>query len=476
MFRPILSIKLKIILTFAAAFVVFVGILATMGYIMLLLEERVVILEEVSRLEEKVQDLRRCEKNLFLYDAEDCRNRVFTLIEKVERILKSNKDDFERAFSPADLRTFSKNLDGYRLAMSQYPATPPEVAEASEARLKAAQDTIRSIGAQLLKYAESIADQKRNSIQSSIDVVNKLQLAEALLVGVGLFAFGGLVLGKVVNPLRSLQDHAYRIGNGDFREMESPSQEVEIGEVYKAFKRMTRDLRKRQEDLLRSRHLASLGTLLAGVAHELNNPLSNIRSTCQILVEDDAVDENLRRESLLAVIEEVDKAGIIVKDLLELSRAKESRKEIYNLKNLVNRALSLLHGRISAEIEIAVDIPEDLSVFVDSQGVLQALLNVISNAVDAIDGDGTVTIKAGNAVNGKVRVTVTDTGSGMGQEEIDRAFDPFFTTKDVGEGTGLGLFITHGIMERNGGRIGLRSTPGVGTTCVLTLPVKEEIV
>ncbi len=475
MSRPILSIKLKIVLTFAVAFVVIVGLLATTGYLMRLLETRVVILEEVSRLEEKVQDLRRCEKNLFLYRDKDCGQRTLSSIKDLQRILAANKEDFERIFSREKILTFSRQLQHYERAMSEYLNTHVQGGAVSESKLEAEQTRIRDSGTQLLMYAESFARQKRRNIRKSIQTVNRLQLAQGMFVGVGLLLFGGLILGKVVHPLKLLQDHAYRIGKGDFREIDPAPQEHEIGDVYKAFNRMARDLRKRETDLLRSRHLASLGTLLAGVAHELNNPLSNIRSTCQILIEDMGnLDEEFQRKSQTAIIEEVDKAGVIVRDLLELSRGKETIQESCNAKNLVQRTLSLLHGQIPPEVEILVNISEDQSILVDRQAIIQALMNVISNAVEAIEGKGRMVIEAQNVVDGQVDLVITDTGIGMEEDELNRAFDPFFSTKDVGKGTGLGLFITHQIMERINGRILLQSIPGKGTTVVLRIPVEEK--
>ncbi len=470
-----LSIKLKIILTFVGAFVVIIGLLGTTGYLMQLLETRVVILEEVSRLEERVQDLRRCEKNLFLYRDADCGRRALSLIEGIRGILASNQDDFETAFTRKRIQGFERQLKSYEQALSEY--IPSEAAKAGigTPKNKEDQNRIREIGAQLLVFVESIAQQKRRNIRKSIRLVNRLQLAEALLVSVGLLIFGGLVLAKVVHPLKLLQDHAYRIGKGDFSQIESPPQELEIAEVYNAFNRMTRDLKKREEDLLQSRHLASLGTLLAGVAHELNNPLSNIRSTCQILIEDDGnLDDEFIKASRVSIIEETDKAATIVRDLLELSRGKEAAKTVFSVQDLVKRALSLLHGKIQPEIELTVNVDKDLMAYADEQAILQALVNIISNAVDAIHGDGSIIIQAKAERDGMVDIAISDSGDGILQENVTRIFDPFFSTKDVGKGTGLGLFITHQIMRKNNGRITAQSVPGEGATFVLTMPTGER--
>jgi signal transduction histidine kinase len=475
MSHSILSIKLKIILTFVGAFVVIIGLLVMTVYLMQLLETRVVILEEVSRLEEKVQDLRRCEKNLFLYGDEECGRRTLSLIKDIRGILDSNRRAFERAFTPDRIETFETDLGSYEPALSDYLTYHAHGGVVDASKPEPKQAWIRDIGARLLTFAESVAQQKRGNIRKSIRLVHQLQLAEAFFVCFGLIIFTGLILGKVVHPLGVLQDHAYRIGKGDFSEIESPPQELEIAEVYKAFNRMTRGLKKREDDLLQSRHLASLGTLLAGVAHELNNPLSNIRSTCQILMEDDgSLDEEFKRTSRLTIIQEVDKAATIVRDLLELSRGKESAKSLCSMKALVNRSLSLLHGKVPPEIELVVDVDENLSVFVDEQAMLQALVNVVSNAVDAIKDEGKIVIEAQVVEEGMADLVISDSGEGISQEDLKRIFDPFFSTKDVGKGTGLGLFITHQLMKKNNGRIQAKSVPGEGTTLALSMPTKER--
>jgi signal transduction histidine kinase len=475
MSQPILSIKLKIVLTFVVAFVVIVGLLITSAYLMRLLQRRVVILEEVSRLEEKVQDLRRCEKNLFLYHDEDCGQRVLSALKDTRRILDANKREFERIFSLEKIDAFSRRLKEYEQAMSAYLKTLVDVGVSVSKDSTGERKKIRDIGARLLAYAESIARQKRHNIRKTISVVNRIQLIQALLAGVGLLIFGGLVLGRVINPLKSLQEHTERIGKGDFREIEAHPQEHEIAEVYKALNRMARDLKKREQDLLRSRHLASLGTLLAGVAHELNNPLSNIRSTCEILLEDTgSVDEEFRRQSLETIIAQVDKAGNIVRDLLELGRGKEFLKEPINLKNLIERTLSLLHGQISPEVEVSVKIAPHETIFADKQTIQQGLMNIITNAVEAIEGEGRIVIEARHEVEGMVDIKILDTGTGIAEEIRNKIFDPFFGTKELGQGTGLGLFITHNIVEKHGGRIFVQSVPGEGTTFVLRMPAKEK--
>jgi signal transduction histidine kinase len=237
---------------------------------------------------------------------------------------------------------------------------------------------------------------------------------------------------------------------------------------------MAEQLRTREEQLVQSKKLASLGTMLAGVAHEVNNPLSNISSSCEILLEElDDGDKDWQKSLLRKVLDQVDKARGIVLNLLEFSRNREFCKERFNLKQIFERTLSLLHGHVPASVRVVTEIDDDLMIFADKQRMQQAFMNLVSNAVQAIDGEGEVRIRAHRRRDGVVTVVIRDTGRGILEENQARIFDPFFTTKDVGKGTGLGLFITHDIILRHGGNITVKSVPGKGTTFTIRIPSEE---
>jgi signal transduction histidine kinase len=144
------------------------------------------------------------------------------------------------------------------------------------------------------------------------------------------------------------------------------------------------------------------------------------------------------------------------------------------VKALVKRALSLLHGKIQPEIELTVNIDDNSTAYADEQAILQVLVNIISNSVDAIKGEGSITLEAKVEEDGMVDIVISDSGEGISQEDLTRIFDPFFSTKDVGKGTGLGLFVTHQIMSKNNGRVMAHSVPGEGATFVLRMPTEER--
>jgi signal transduction histidine kinase len=244
--------------------------------------------------------------------------------------------------------------------------------------------------------------------------------------------------------------------------------------------------------------LASLGTLLSGVAHELNNPLSNISTSCQILSEEmDELDPEYRRELLSQIDDQADRAKNIVRSLLEFSRTKEFKREDLSLENLVLETIRFVKGQIPPKVEIVTDIPADISIFADKQRMQQVFLNLVKNAIQAVEEEGRIEISARKTSQGKlenyesylseecanmlpslgdseaVYVKITDTGIGIPQEIIGKIFDPFFTTKDVGKGSGLGLSIVHEIIEEHGGCIGAHSEVDRGTTFLIRLPVPQ---
>lgn len=261
------------------------------------------------------------------------------------------------------------------------------------------------------------------------------------------------------------------IANGEFSFIPVVSRDRELMSLSKAFNTMLVELELRQMHLVQTEKLASLGTLLFGVAHELNNPLSNISTSCQILKEEiDEADIGYKKELLSQIESETDRAKDILRSLLDYSRSGE--KETINLKKMVAESIRFIGGDAPAKVGIDLNIPEDLSLFADKQKLQQVFLNLIKNAMEAIEGEGKISISA-RKVKDTVEIKVSDTGEGMEPEMPSKIFDPFFTTKIAKKGYGLGLFVAHNIISEHGGTIDVESSPGHGTTFLIKLSVKE---
>ncbi|KPK34414.1 MAG: hypothetical protein AMK70_07460 [Nitrospira bacterium SG8_35_1] len=338
------------------------------------------------------------------------------------------------------------------------------------------ENAIRTIGKKLTDIAEQSSISKRQKIKKLLSTTG-LVLFFSVLLFIFLCIFFATLLGRdIVKSFKTLEDHTKRISRGDFMLAPVGVKDEEIRSLLEAFNRMTRELRMHQRQLVQSEKLASLGTLLSGVAHELNNPLSNVSSSVQILAEDlEELDENFKKELITQILEQSDRARDIVRTLLEFSRISEFAWQELPLKTLVEKTITLIRGQAPSNVEINLDIPADLKITVDKQRMQQVFLNLIKNAIDVIGENGKIWISCReiskkNKGRREVEILIEDNGPGIPAEIRDKIFDPFFTTKDVGHGSGLGLFIVHDIVEMHGGSIRVESRLGQGTTFIIWLP------
>jgi len=234
--------------------------------------------------------------------------------------------------------------------------------------------------------------------------------------------------------------------------------------------------RRLQEELNHSSRLASIGELAAGVAHEINNPLTGILGFSQRLLRKSA-DEEVSRD-LEMIHNEALRAAKVVENLLTFARRREPTKEYSDINDIVQKALELRAYELkTSNIEVVTDLAPSLpKTIADFQQIQEVFLNIILNAEQAMTeakGGGKLIIKT-QEINGYIRVSLTDDGPGIPAENLDRLFNPFFTTRGERGGTGLGLSVCHGIVTGHGGRIYARSKLGKGATFIVELPVITE--
>jgi signal transduction histidine kinase len=237
----------------------------------------------------------------------------------------------------------------------------------------------------------------------------------------------------------------------------------------------TRDLKEAHELLLRSQKLAALTTLSAGVAHEINNPLTGVLGITQVLLDEARGDPKRAKE--VALLEHVEKAGLrmksIVKRILSLSEPRtHADLSPVRINALLDATVHLLEREITAaQIEIARDFMADPPPILGEYTQLQqAFLQVLGNAITAMSLGGGITLRTWVGADGRVRCSVADQGRGIPKEALRRIFEPFYTTKDASEGEGLGLAIVHRIVENHHGTIEVASEVGRGTIVTIALP------
>jgi two-component system NtrC family sensor kinase len=267
--------------------------------------------------------------------------------------------------------------------------------------------------------------------------------------------------------------------------LELYSSKRQMADAKRKLERAHAELQATQAQLVQSAKMASLGELVAGIAHEINNPLafalSHLDTALRTLV---PIEASLRPESveparphwekLKSRLGEMNLGLTRIRDLVvklrTFSRLDGDERGVANIRECVESVVTILGHRLRDQVKLEQHFGEPPSIECYPGLLNQAIMNLVANSIDAIEGQGTVRISAG-AVEGRYVITVTDTGSGIPAAIRHRIFEPFFTTKGVGSGTGLGLSITYSIVEKHGGTLNVDCPPGGGTTMTMSLPL-----
>jgi signal transduction histidine kinase len=480
------SLRRKIVFAYGAIAALVVALSAFSVIEMRLLEAQIASGERIGQFLGIALELRRFEKNYFLYRQSVDLDETHAYVAQARRLLTEHAGDFV-AFETTD-----RNIDTLRAALDTYDAlVAPSAPGTADPLLEA---RIRQAGKQIVTIAENWARAERALLQGQLERHRFWLLGAIVAVAAAVLLVGQLLAWRVARPLRRLERDMAAVAAGRLTRLDLHADDREIASLTVAFNRVLRELDLRQGQLVRSEKLAALGTLLSGVAHELNNPLSNISTSCEILKEEAKVGAGrtaFEQEMLDQIDAETWRARRIVRSLLDYARDRSFRREPVALDALVEESLRLVKARIPAQVAVAVAIPPGLTLAGDKQRLQQALFNLIGNAIDALEGAGRLSIAARRAAaplppdapdvlvcgprpgDGPViEIEVQDDGAGIPADVLPRIFDPFFTTKEVGHGLGLGLFIVFEIVEEHGGCIAVQSAPGRGTTFLLRFPEK----
>jgi two-component system, NtrC family, sensor kinase len=338
----------------------------------------------------------------------------------------------------------------------------------------AVEASVRDLGRRITAIAERLSAVEGRNIQ---DMLRSGRGALILLVV--LFLLGTAVVARVVlltaiRPLKELEDQMQRIAAGRYQLLPAGSGDDEISSMSAAFNRMIREVFEHRQEKIQSERLAALGTALAGIAHEINNPLSNISTSAEILREQNQrADPGERGELIDQIISQTDRATDIIRAVLDFTREPRLERRSTNLASAIRGSLILVSHEMPPQVSVRIDVAPALEVLADKTRLEQAFINLLTNAIDALRAGGRerrIAVSALPSGDAEVEIVFRDTGAGIPRHLVDRIFDPFFTTKDVGEGAGLGLYLTHQIVEQLGGAIRVESTVGEGTAFFIRLP------
>jgi two-component system NtrC family sensor kinase len=300
---------------------------------------------------------------------------------------------------------------------------------------------------------------------------------------------GYVIANKMSRPVQQLIEASNQVSQGNLSPEIGPISKSEIGLLQKTFREMLtslqeRDKRQKVESetrLLQSEKQASVGKLAGGVAHEINNPLTGIVTFTHMLLRRNDIPEEVRAD-LETIGQETERVRKIVKGLLDFSRQTELDRELTDVNRLVRQAITLVENQALIKgVNLTFEPGDGLPMITLDRNQMQSvLLNIIINALDATDPGGSITLTTNIGISTShpgqqgIEILCTDTGCGIPPENLNKLFDPFFTTKDVGHGTGLGLSVSYGIVERHGGTIWVQSKVGKGTTFKVWLPTEEQ--
>jgi two-component system NtrC family sensor kinase len=315
------------------------------------------------------------------------------------------------------------------------------------------------------------------------DLRNKTIGLFAALIGLGMifgFAMTYWFSRWLIRPVRDLAEGMDRVARGDLSYKVRIYSSDELGTLARAFNLMVKDIQERDirlremtaEKLSHVEKQISIGRVAAGVAHEINNPLTSVLSL-SILVLRSLPEGDRRREDLEIVVEETTRCRDIVRNLLDFARERPTAMRVFDLHQVIRDTLVLTSkyegmDRIRTRTELAA---EPLHVLGDPKQIQQVLTNLITNAGEAIGEKGEIVLSTDDDSSGGFVVTrIRDNGKGIPKENLHRIFEPFFTTKGTGKGTGLGLSVTLGIVRKHSGSIDIESTEGQGTTVTILLP------
>lgn len=387
----------------------------------------------------------------------------------------------------ADLNRLFQEFDN---AKSRLPNHPPDVRERSLGNyhyycaagrfvsLKPAD----SLGYLLLSSSEPM----RLALADTKSVILSVGLVAILLSLVVVW----VVVRKITGPLEELRDSAEAVGQGDFSRRVVVRSQDECGQLAQVFNQMTENLKQSREQLqltvdtlrttqaqlIQSEKLSGIGEFVAGVAHELNNPLTSVLGFSELLAADNL--DPRHKRYLDRVQKSAERCQKIVQALLSFARRHKPERKAVCVNSLIEAALEILSYQLrTSNIQVTTQLDPRLPLaMVDPHQIQQVFLNLINNARQAIEAHlPKGWIKITSSANGQVvRVTVQDSGPGITPENLSKIFDPFFTTKEIGKGTGLGLSLCYGIIREHGGTILPRSQPGEGATFIIELPITHE--
>ena len=423
--------------------------------------------ESFGDLTSDILEMRRFEKNVFLYYDQESLKEVLNYLDLTEKSVEALSEDIIRIIGINRYSGFKNNLTAYRENMNHLRSGASVLSDVDQERM-------RTEGKAMVDFANELSNIKRTKIHKTIYRVSMLPFAFLGIFAVLMVMVITLISRRLLHPLRALQKKTIQVGSGDFTPISfKDNYDDEISGLIRAFNRMSTELETNQEDLLQARKMAALGTFTAGIAHELNNPINNISLTAEAFLDEYAGKLDPEADEMIQdLISQVERANDIVRNLLDFSRTLESSFSTLNIGDVIQSSIRLIKNQIRiAGIHLDIRIPLDLpEIKGNARSLQQVFLNLLINAQHAMPDGGRITITASFDPPDSIRIDISDTGQGIERDSMEHIFEPFYTTKGIGKGVGLGLSVTYSLIKNHGGHIKVESEPGAGTTFSIFIP------
>ncbi len=463
--RPKFGIRTRLILSFLLIFGFAATINIWMIYTLSVLQEKTHFLEVADSYMNEIQQARRFEKNYLLYGTN--LGDAIEHVHKAQHLLEINEPMVSKIVSRDNFKTIVTRTSEYDGLLRRIGEGPDEKSRG------VIENRLREHGSEMSSFAGSFARQEKESVDRTFSLIRRIPYIFIGILSVMMISIGFLLTRPLLNALSRFMIYTDRIGKGDFTHI-IPQRKYrdEFTQLAHAFNHMIDELESRHQILVESHKIRAIGSLVAGVAHELNNPLNNVMLTASTLMEDFAdFDEEEKMEMLEETIGEAERAQRIVRNLLDFAREGEVGLEPLDLSDVLHRSGRLVANQMKiSKVCLQMDIPELLPpIHGDGQLLCQVFVNLLLNALDALPQKGKILVSADTQKEkGFIKVNVSDNGPGIPEHTRQRIFEPFFTTKS--KGTGLGLSVSQGIIRKHGGYLRVESEVGSGTTFSVLLP------
>ena len=457
--RPSISIRTRLIVAFLLIFALCATIVLWSMFTIAEVMDKIHFLETSDNYKAEIQEARRYEKNYLLYgtNLEDAKIHV----KNAERILLENSETIQKILGFEDFNNMNAHLNDYNQLLTRLG----KVKEGSEKKI--IENALRDHGAEMVERALDFERIERDSVEEMLALARRIPFIFLILLFLSIIFIVSFLARQLLGTLARFMRYTERIGNGDFSPI-APQRKYrdEFSQLRMAFNKMIKEIDRREKIMVESHKLRAVGTLVAGVAHELNNPLNNTMLTAALLKEDyTTLKDDQKLEMVQDIINETERSQKVVRNLLDFAREGELKLITLNLNKIVEDAIELVANQLRiSQIELEKYLSPNLSsIYSDAQMLHQVIINLILNAVEVLPKKGKIQINTFKSrEEDYVVVEIKDNGPGIPEHILPRIFEPFFTTKEQGKGTGLGLSVCYGIIGSHNGSILFKNTDNGG--------------